>query len=50
MPSGERNDPGSDLAAAGKAAPHARAISRQMPASLNARERTMLMDLLNEMR
>ena len=50
MLSGERNDAGSDRAAAEKAAPHALAISREAPASLNAGERKTLMALLNKLR
>ena len=50
MPSGERNDAGCNPMKAEKAAPHALAISREMLASLNARERETLMVLLNKLR
>jgi hypothetical protein len=50
MLSGERNDAGSDPAEPGNAALHALAISRKMQASLDAKQREMLMVLLNKRR
>jgi hypothetical protein len=50
MPSGERNDAGSSPAEAEKAAPNALAITRETLAPLDAKEREMLMVLLNKLR
>jgi hypothetical protein len=50
MPSGERNDAGSNPAEAGKAAPNALAITKETPAPPDAKERETLMLLLNKLR
>jgi hypothetical protein len=50
MPSGERNDAGSNPAEAEKAAPNALAITKETLAPLDAKERETLMVLLNKLR
>jgi hypothetical protein len=50
MPSGGRNDAGSDPAVAGNAAPHALALSRETLAPFDAGERETPTMLLNKLR
>jgi MarR family transcriptional regulator, lower aerobic nicotinate degradation pathway regulator len=50
MPSDERNDAGCNPAESDKAAPNALAITRETLAPLDAKEREMLMVLLNKLR